>query len=106
MDRSNKIKNYKMLVMTGKKIITRQKNIIVYYTIYGNQCQHKKFLQTTTFNIKLSKETGNSGYWWSEDLKLSIQRKNAKLTFKEILNMIILNNYHIKISICLESEKL
>ena len=58
----------------------------------------QKILQTTNFNMKLTKEDGKNGYTWCQELKLSIQNKDSKYTMKEILNMVKVNNYSIKIS--------
>ena len=56
-------------------------------------------LQNTTFNIKLTNENGNRGYTWYSEINMSVQRKEANLTFKEIIKMINLNNYKIDIEI-------
>jgi hypothetical protein len=64
----------------------------------------QKILQTTTFNMKLTNENGLNGYKWSPKLNLSIQSKDANYTMKEILNMIKVNNYSIKITIQLETN--
>ena len=64
----------------------------------------QKILQTTTFNMKLTNENGLDGYKWLPKLNLSIQSKDAKYTMKEILNMIKVNNYSIKITIQLETN--
>lgn len=65
-----------------------------------------KMLQTTTFNYKLTNENGLNGYKWCPNLNLSIQCKDAKHTMKEILNMIKINNYSIKLTIQLETNKI
>lgn len=49
----------------------------------------QKILQTTTFNFKLTNENGEKGYKWC----------------KEILNMLKVNNYNIKLSIKLETGR-
>ena len=66
----------------------------------------QKILQTTTFNMKLTNENDNKGYHWHPELKLSIQNKDANHTVKEILNMIKVNSYTIKICIQLETGKI
>jgi len=50
-------------------------------------------LQNTTFNIKLTNENGNKGYYWCDEIKMSIQHKDSKGTYIEIMKMIKLNNY-------------
>ena len=56
-------------------------------------------LQNTTFNIKLTNENGNRGYIWYSEINMSVQHKEANLTFKEIIKIINLNNYKIDIGI-------
>lgn len=63
----------------------------------------QKILQTTTFNMKLGNENGVDGYKWCSNLHMSIQSKDAKNSMKEIINMINVNNYSIKMSIKLET---
>jgi hypothetical protein len=65
----------------------------------------QKVLQTTTFNFKLTNENGKKGYVWCESINMSFQNKEANLSFKEILNMIKVNNLSIEISINLESGR-
>ena len=62
----------------------------------------QKILQNTTFNIKLTDEKGYKGYDWNDDLKMSIQGREANLVLKEIINMIKLNNYSLEILITLK----
>jgi hypothetical protein len=64
----------------------------------------QKILQTTTFNMKLTNENGLNGYKWCPNLNLSIQNRDAKYSMIEILNMIKVNNYSIKITIQLETN--
>ena len=64
----------------------------------------QKILQTTTFNMKLTNHNGLNGYKWCPKLNLSIQHKDTNNTVKEILNMIKINNYSIKINIKLETN--
>lgn len=66
----------------------------------------QKILQTTDFNMKLTNEYGVNGYKWCQELNLSIQNKDAKFTMKEILNMIKVNNYSIKIHIQIDTNKI
>lgn len=65
----------------------------------------QKILQTTSFNMVLINKE-DAGYKWSSVLNLSIQYKNAKYTMVEILNMIKVNGYSMKISIKLETEQI
>ena len=64
-----------------------------------------KLLQTTTFNFKLTNEKKNKGYNWCEPIKMSVVNKNTNGSMKEILNMLNVNNYNIKISIKLDKGR-
>ena len=64
-----------------------------------------KLLQTTTFNFKLTNEKGYKGFNWSEPIKMSVVNKNTNGSMKEILNMLDVNNYNIKISIKLDKGR-
>jgi hypothetical protein len=66
----------------------------------------QKILQTTTFNFKLTHEDGKKGYKWRSDINMSFQNKNAQGTLKEIINMIKVNKYTIKLSIKLETGRI
>jgi hypothetical protein len=61
-------------------------------------------LQNTTFNIKLTNECGKKGYTWCPEICMSIQRKDANDTLKEIINMIQLMKYRIDIKIYIKSN--
>lgn len=65
----------------------------------------QKILENTKFNLKSTNENGIKGYNWCEKIKMSIQNKDANGTMKEILNMLKINNYNIKISIKLETGR-
>ena len=66
----------------------------------------QKILQTTTFNFKLTNETGEKGYKWCDDIHMSFQNKDARGTLKEILNMVKVNKLTIKLSIKLETGRI
>ncbi len=57
----------------------------------------------STFNLKLTNGSGEKGYWWCEDLGMSVQSKDAKGTLREILKMIEVNNFTIKLTIKLKN---
>ena len=66
----------------------------------------QKILQTTTFNFKLTRENGEKGYKWCDDIHMSFQAKNARGTLKEIINMVKVNKFTIKLSIKLETGRI
>jgi len=61
-------------------------------------------LQNTTFNISLKEDfEGTKGYKWFSEIGLSVQRKDANGTLKEIMNMIRINKFKIDIGIKLSN---
>ena len=66
----------------------------------------QKILQTTTFNFKLTNETGEKGYKWCDDIHMSFQSKDATGTLKEIVNMVKVNKLTIELSIKLETGEM
>lgn len=62
----------------------------------------ESILDTTTFNVKTDKDNEN-GYTWIEELGISFQSRDAKSTFKEILNQIEVNGLKIEIDILLSN---
>ena len=89
------------IVKNGEEIISNKTKYAAVLKDIWKSMPTQKILQTTEFNMKLTEEHGIDGYNWCPELKLSIQNKDAKHTMKEILNMIKVNNYSIKISITL-----
>lgn len=61
-------------------------------------------IQHTTFDIKLTKESGHQGYWWNDDLHFSVRLKNANDTIKELVNMVKISNYRMKLTIQLKNN--
>lgn len=56
--------------------------------------------QNSTMNVDLGdKLNGQKGYQYHEDIGLSIQSKDSNGTFKEICNVVSLNNYNLDIII-------
>ena len=66
----------------------------------------QKILQTTTFNFKLTNENGVKGYNWCDMNKMSFQNKDANHSFKEIVNMVKVNNLTINMSIKLKTGRI
>ncbi len=63
----------------------------------------KKRSKTTTFNLISTKKHGEKGYRWCEDIGMSVQYKDAKGTLREILKMIEVNKFTIKLTIKLKN---
>ena len=61
----------------------------------------ERVIQTTKFTFSLKDESENNMLVWYEEINMYVATKDANNTFKELLNMIKINNYSIKISIIL-----
>ena len=59
----------------------------------------QKILQKTSFNFKLTDEKGEKGYTWCQNLHMSFQNKDGNHTLQEIINIIKVNSYNIKMTI-------
>ncbi len=94
------------VIKNGEKVISNKKKYRQIVIDIWLTMSPEKIVQTTTFNTKLTNENGVSGYDWIPELKMSFQGKDANKTMREIVNMIKTNNYSIKISIKLKSEKI
>jgi len=94
--------------------ITKNNNLLISNNLNYKKILHNiwktmtssKILQNTTFNMKLTNENGENGYIWYDDLKLSIQSKNANNSIKEIFNMVDINNYSITLKIQLVNNNI
>ena len=102
----NSSKITECIVKNREKIISNKRKYTTILRDIWKSMPIQKILQTTNFNMKLTKEDGKNGYIWCQELKLSIQNKDSKYTMKEILNMVKVNNYSIKISIILETGQI
>ena len=65
----------------------------------------QQFLKITTFNFKCCKDN-SKGYIWYPDINLSIQRKQASSTAKEIIKMCYIFNLSIHCKIKLKTGKI
>jgi len=105
----NSSKILECIVKNGEDIISNKSKYRSILDDIWSSMLTQRILQTTTFNMKLKNEEGLDGYKWSQKFKsqkfnLSIQDKDAKNTMKEIVNMIKVNNYSIKITIQLKTN--
>ena len=60
----------------------------------------------SSFNVKPTDEKSVHGYYWVDDLELSIQHRCANATLKEIIHMVKYKKYTIKISIQLKADEI
>ena len=94
------------IIKKGKEIIsTSDKYRRVLIDIWKSTSA-KIIDENTGFKVKFTKETGEKGYHWCEDIKMSFQNKDAKGTLKEILNMVKVNKLTIELSIKLETGRI
>ena len=94
------------IIQSDEEIIsTSKKYQAILLDVWKNMAT-QKILQNTTFNFKLQNVNGEKGYNWKEEIKMSYQGKDANSSMKEILNMIKLNNFLMKIQIKLENNRI
>lgn len=65
----------------------------------------ERVIQTTKFKFSLKDESENNMLVWYEEINMYVATKDANNTFKELLNMIKINNYSILISIKLKEGR-
>ena len=65
----------------------------------------ERVIQTTKFTFSLKDESENNMLVWYEEINMYVATKDANNTFKELLNMIKINNYSIIISIKLKEGR-
>ena len=66
---------------------------------------NERVIQTTKFKFSLKDESENNMLVWYEEINMYVATKDANNTFKELLNMIKINNYSIIISIKLKEGR-
>ncbi len=59
----------------------------------------KTMLEQFSFNYSLKNMNSVGGYYWCKDLKISFQAKGAQHTLKEIIRLVYINNWSLKIKI-------
>lgn len=96
--RNSKIENCIIKNINGEIISNNNKKFIRILIDIFRTMDKEQILQKTSFRIKLDNYT-LEGYNWCPDLKLSIQRKEASATLKEIIKLVDINNYIIYIKI-------
>jgi hypothetical protein len=65
----------------------------------------ERVIQTTKFTFSLKDESENNMLVLYEEINMYVATKDANNTFKELLNMIKINNYSITISIKLKEGR-
>lgn len=64
----------------------------------------QQLLQNTLFDFKMSHEKGYNGFWWNDNMSMSIRLKNTNTCVKELVNMAKLNGYKVIMTIELKNK--
>lgn len=94
------------VVKRGDELVSNSKKYRQVVVDMWKTMMPQKILQTTTFNFKLTNENGENGYEWCVPINMSFQSKNAKLTLKEIVHMVKVNKYSIRLVIQLKTGEI
>jgi len=89
-------------IKNGDSVISQERKYLSNLINLWIPMSFEKILTNTTFNIKLIEESEN-GYHFRSELGFSIQNKDANGTFKELINMVKVNNFTM--SICISLKK-
>ena len=91
----------------GRSISTNKKNFrSILIDIWSTMPAEKIQEDSKYVNVRLTDEKGVNGYNFCSRINLSFQNRCATGTFKEIINMVKVNNYTISISIKLETDRM
>ena len=74
--------------------------------IIHNSGRHQYIMRESTFNFRVTQETGDKGFNWCKDIDLSVQDKDSNNCMKEIIHMIKKNLYMFDIKIQLEDKSI
>ena len=93
------------IIKNKKVIISNAKNYISILRDIWKTMTKENILKTSTYKIKETKETKETtkGYTWCNELNFSYPNKCINHILKEIIKMINVNKYNIKLSIKLET---
>ena len=94
------------VVMNNGEIISQKKKYRQILIDIWKTMPAQKILQKTSFNFKLTDEKGEKGYTWCQNLHMSFQSKDSNHTLQEIITMINVNSYNIKMTIKLSEGEI
>lgn len=66
----------------------------------------QQLFQNSLFDFKMSYEKGHNGFWWNENLSMSIRLKNTNTAVKELINMVKLNGNKLIMTIELKNKNI
>ena len=92
-------------IKNNEEIISKKTTYIGLLIDVWKTMSNERVIQTTKFKFSLKDESENNMLVWYEEINMYVATKDANNTFKELLNMIKINNYSIKISIKLKEGR-
>ena len=93
-------------IKDGEEVITDKTSYLTNLKNIYKTMPAQLILQTTQFNVKLTNENGEKGYQWCPLIQMSVQHKDANGTLQEILHMVRVNNYTVRLRIQLKSGRI
>ena len=93
-------------IKDGEEVITDKTSYLTNLKNIYKTMPAQLILQTTQFNVKLTNENGENGYHWCPLIQMSVQHKDTNGTLKEILHMVRVNNYTVRLRIQLKSGRI
>ena len=105
--RITKSKILECIIKENHKTISTNKN--KYMHVAADMWKYmspEEIRNNTTFNYKLTNENCRLGYHWRDDIKMSIQQKDALGTLKEIIKMVKVNKFTLELSIKLDTGRI
>jgi hypothetical protein len=92
-------------IKNNEEIVSKKTTYIGLLIDVWKTISNQRVIQTTKFKFSLKDENENNMLVWYEEINMYVATKDANNTFKELLNMIKINNYSIKISIKLKEGR-
>ena len=92
-------------IKNNEEIISKKTTYIGLLIDVWKTMSNERVIQTTKFKFSLKDESENNMLVWYEEINMYVATKDANNTFKELLNMIKINNYSITISIKLKEGR-
>ena len=92
-------------IKNNEEIISKKTTYIGLLIDVWKTMSNERVIQTTKFKFSLKDESENNMLVWYEEINMYVATKDANNTFKELLNMIKINNYSIIISIKLKEGR-
>lgn len=92
-------------IKNNQEIVSKKTTFMDLLIDVWKSMSNEKIIQSTEFKFSLKNENENNILVWYEEINMYVAIEDANNTFKELLNMIKINNYSIKILIKLKEGK-